>query len=119
MDDWKRLNYLSPQELKELQNKKLRHFISRKLYPFSPHYRSLFNKHKIKPEYIRTQEDLRIVPFTIKDDLTPTDDNIQRYLDFILQPNEYLIKKYSGINRLLWFALLKLVRGSRYLKKTA
>src|SRR3989338_4190386 len=109
MNDWDRLNFLPIGELREIQNRKLRDFISCQIYPFSPHYRKIFNQHKIKPEYIKTVEDLKILPFTKKEDFFPTRDNPKRFLDFILQPDEELIKKYWPKNKLLWLALLKAI----------
>lgn len=117
MDNWKRLSLLSWNELRQLQNRKLRHFISRQLYPFSPHYRKLFDHHKIKPSYIRTADDLRIIPFTKKDDLLPSAKHPKRFLDFVLQPDERLIRKYSDIYKLLSLGLLKAVKGKPYVKE--
>jgi len=131
MDNWKHLSFRPWKELKELQSSKLRFFITRQLYPFSPYYRALFDKHKIKPEYIRTQEDLRIIPFTSKEDFLPKKDkpkgnglasnsqshNPQRFRDFVLQPDEKLIKKYWPKNKLIWLALQKLAKGKDYVNE--
>lgn len=117
MNDWDKLSFLPQQELREIQNKKLRSFISSKVYPFSPYYRKLFDEHKIKPQYIKTVEDLKIIPFTQKEDLLPTQDNPKRFLDFVLQPDESLIKKYLPKGQLLGIALLKALRGDKYLKQ--
>lgn len=117
MNDWDRLSFLSRGELREIQNRKLRNFISRQIYPFSPYYRGLFNQHKIKPKYIKTVEDLKILPFTKKEDFFPTQDNPNRFLDFVLQPDEQLIKKYWPKNRLFGLALLKAIKGKEYLKQ--
>ncbi len=117
MPDWNRLSFLPIRELREIQNRKLRHFICRQLYPFSPHYRKIFNQHKIKPKYIKTTEDLKLIPFTKKEDFFPTKDNPNRFQDFILQPDEALIKKYWRKDKLLMLALLKAIRGKEYLKR--
>ena len=53
-------------KIQELQDQKLRHFINRYLYPFSPYYRRLFDQNKINPKDIRTVADLRRIPFTSK-----------------------------------------------------
>lgn len=116
MNDWDKLSFLPLEELREIQNRKLRDFISCKVYPFSPYYRKLFDSHKINPKYIRTQEDLKILPFTKKEDFLPTQDNPKHFLDFILQPNESLIKKYLPKDKLLALALLKAFRGSEFVK---
>ena len=44
-------------ELRSLQNRTLHHFITKHLYPFSPYYRKLFDKNKIKPHSIKTVND--------------------------------------------------------------
>ncbi|MEE8359511.1 MAG: AMP-binding protein, partial [Candidatus Omnitrophota bacterium] len=79
-----------------LQDKKLRYFITRQLYPFSPYYRRLFDKNKIKPDDIRTVEDLKRIPFTSKADFLgpPEEDIIDRSREFFLRPTEESIKKY-------------------------
>lgn len=117
MENWKRISLLPVREFKDLQNRKLRDFISYHLYPFSPHYRRLFDKHKIKPSYIKTVDDLRLIPFTTKEDLLPKPDNPQSFRDFILQPDETSIKKYLSGSKLLSLALLKIIKGKKYLKE--
>lgn len=117
MENWKGISFLAAREFKDLQNRKLRNFISYQLYPFSPHYRKIFDKHKIKPSYIKTVDDLKIIPFTTKEDLLPKPDNPQSFRDFILQPDEASIKRYSSRFKLLTLALLKIIKGKIYLKE--
>lgn len=117
MDNWKRLSFRPWKELKELQSRRLCFFITRQLYPFSPYYRALFDKHKIKPRYIRSAEDLRIIPFTSKEDLLPKNGNSQHLRNFILQPDEKLIRKYWPKNKLLCLALQKAVKGKEHVKE--
>lgn len=76
---------MSPQEIKELQDYKLRKYIREQLYPYSPHYRSLFDGEKIDPEKIETTDDLVHLPFTWKADIAPTLDNLTRPNEFILE----------------------------------
>lgn len=116
MNDWKKIGFLPLEELRELQNRKLRRFITSQLYPFSAYYRNLFDTHKIKPQYIRTVEDLRIIPFTKKEDFLSTKENPSRFLDFILKPDEALLKKYLPKNKLLSLALAKAFKGKEYVK---
>lgn len=100
-------------ELKDLQNRKLRHFITRHLYPFSPYYRRLFDKHKIDPDAIRTVEDLRRVPFTSKKDFCDSaeEDTAKRSLAFCLQPDENAVKKYLPKTELAKFMLSRALKG--------
>src|SRR3989338_1973132 len=116
MNDWKKLSFSSYRDLRELQNRKLRHFITCQLYPFTTYYRNLFNTQKNNPRYIRTVEDLRIIPFTKKEDFLSTRENPSRFLDFILKPDEALLKKYIPKNKLLSLALAKALRGKEYVK---
>lgn len=117
MYNWNKICFSSRRQLRETQDKTLRQFISRHVYPFSPYYRKLFDQHKIKPGYIRTADDLKIIPFTKKEDLFSTEENPNRFVDFILQPDESLIKKYWPKRRLLKMGLLRAVRGKEFLKE--
>lgn len=117
MSNWNKLSFLPIKELREIQNRKLRHFISCQLFPFSPHYQRLFNRHKIKPRYIRTIRDLKIIPFTRKGDFLPTKDNPRPFQDFILHPDEALIKKYGSKKKLLKLTFFRLIKGKEYLKQ--
>jgi len=107
-------------ELKRLQDEKLRYFITRKLYPFSSYYRSLFDKNKINPSHIKTAADLKNIPFTSKHDFLDlaAADSGKRNLDFLLQPDEQKIREYSPKSELIKFAFLKLARGQIYLKNS-
>lgn len=107
-------------ELKDLQNRRLKHFITRKLYPFSPYYHRLFDKHKIDPASIKTTQDLKRIPFTSKEDfLLPQEEGAPRKeFDFILQPDEGLIKKHLPKSELIRLAILRLLMGKDYLKKS-
>lgn len=105
-------------ELKELQDRKLRHFIENRLYPFSPFYRSLFDKNKIKPDEIRTVEDLSKIPFTSKQSFIDLikENPSQSNLAFLLQPNSEVMKKFLPKKELLRFLVLKTIKGKDYLK---
>ncbi|UCE29214.1 MAG: phenylacetate--CoA ligase family protein [Candidatus Bathyarchaeota archaeon] len=59
---------LKPIELRELQNKKLSAIIKHS-YDHVPYYHSLFKRAKIRPDDIRTIEDLNKIPTTEKNDL--------------------------------------------------
>ena len=73
MNTWKRIAHLDRHRQRRLQEKKLRHFVRRHLYPFSPHYRRVFDEAGIDPRSIRTLDDLRRVPLSSKADLVPPD----------------------------------------------
>ncbi|MBI5143516.1 MAG: AMP-binding protein [Candidatus Omnitrophica bacterium] len=106
-------------ELKRLQDRRLHHFLTRHLYPFSPYYRQLFDRNNIRPDQICTTEDLTRLPFTSKNDFLDLmeKDPAKANLEFCLQPNEEAIKKYLPKPELIKFALLTIFRGKGYLKE--
>jgi phenylacetate-CoA ligase len=56
------------EERRQLQLKRLRDLVER-VSEQSPLYRKQFKEHGVKPEDIKTLDDLRRLPFTVKDDL--------------------------------------------------
>lgn len=105
-------------DMRELQNRKLRSFIKKQVYPFSPFYRAMFEREGIDADSIRTIDDLQKLPFSMKSDIAPSDDNPARPREFILQPNEELIKKYLPRTALAHIALTKLIKGEKGLKES-
>lgn len=73
---------LNPSELEELQNKKLRAVVKH-AYENVPYYHKLFNSVNLKPNDIRTKEDLVKVPITNKKTLQklPITERIARGVD--------------------------------------
>lgn len=107
-------------ELKALQNKKLQYFIRRHLYPFSPYYRQLFDRNKIKPESIKTADDLRRIPFTSKStfiDLLQKDPH-RGDLAFYLSPTEELMRRYLPKAELARFFIPSLFKGRAGVEKS-
>ncbi len=105
----------SREEIRAIQNKKLYKFINEQLYPFSPYYRHLFDRHKINPRKIRALEDLRYIPFTSKKDLIPSDAGSERIKDFILQPDREKIRRAWPFSRLLRMAAVSALKGNQFL----
>jgi len=95
MNNWEKLSNLNKNKIIALQNKKLRYFIRHKI-PFHPFYSKLFKKNKIKFYDINNIEDFKKIPFTSKDDIAPSKKEPKKHVDFILQPDKDLIKKYSS-----------------------
>jgi len=116
MDPWGPIAYTSEDKIREYQNKKLSIFINKYLYPFSPHYQNLFDRHKIDPKTIKTVEDLQQVPLTSKHDFMPTDENPEKFKDFILAPDEAKIRKHWPILECAGLKLVSLLRGKEYVK---
>ena len=89
---WKTIGQMPEENLKEMQNEKVR-FVMRTLVPMHPFYRKLYEEKGIDYRKIKTTDDLRELPFSSKLDILPTEAEPRRPRDFILQPNEELIKK--------------------------
>lgn len=59
------------EDLKKLQEEKLKQLVHY-VYENSPFYRKRFDEHGVRPEDIRTLEDITKLPFTVKQDLRDT-----------------------------------------------
>ena len=79
-DTWK------PEEVRILQNEKLRRFISEVVYPHHPHSRRVFDENGIDPESIRSARDLQRLPFTYKEDIAPSPGDPYNPRGFLLRP---------------------------------
>ena len=94
--NWQQLQYLKPENIKNLQNKLLKNFI-RSQIPYHPYYSNLFKKNNIRFSDIKTTDDLKKLPFTSKEDIAPTAKEPKKFLDFVLQPNRKLIGQYATL----------------------
>lgn len=72
----RRTQWLSPDQIRELQDLKLRKLIHH-AYGHVAYYRELFDQHGLRPDDIATAEDLRKLPFLTKD-------HVRRHLFFDL-----------------------------------
>jgi len=106
---WSRL----PKEtLQALQAEKLRRYLRDVVVPFSAHYRALFQQHGMKPESIRTLEDLEQIPLTTKADLANTPEHPQRAKEFVLIPDEQVLaRRPSTVMRALRYGRESVRRG--------
>ncbi len=107
--NWQTLSHLDRQELGRLQNRKLQNFTQHFL-PYSPYYRALFQRQNLSFRDIRTTDDLQKIPLSSKADIAPTEEDRTRPRQFILQPDEKLLKKYASkatLAKLLWGKLTK------------
>ncbi|MBI3115068.1 MAG: AMP-binding protein [Candidatus Kerfeldbacteria bacterium] len=105
--NWQQLSHASREEIEAIQNKKLRQFVAHVL-PFSPFYRALFEKRGLSFNDIQTTDDLVKLPFISKEDIAPTVEDRARPRQFILQPDEHLIKQYARKSTLIKLLLGKL-----------
>ena len=110
---WRAVAHMSRQQLQDLQNKKLHHFVNTYLYPFSPHYRKVFDDNNIDPRTIRTIDDLRRIPFTSKRNFIEQG----TFKEFVQAPDEAKIKSFWPKSKLLCLAKDKIFKGPDYVKE--
>lgn len=84
---------LSPDTIRSLQGKKLRKYLTEQVVPFSKHYGEMFRSGGIDPDDIRAIEDLPVIPFTSKRSLTSLDGGPAPTRDFVLVPDEDVLKR--------------------------
>jgi len=116
MDSWGKIADLSRKEIRDAQDKKLASFINTYLYPFSPHYRKLFDQAGIDPRTIKTVGDLKRIPFTSKHDFFSPEENSERFRDFILQPTKETIRRYWPVSKTARLAFTSMVKGKGYVE---
>jgi phenylacetate-CoA ligase len=114
MENWKKLCKMSPEEMRKMQNKKLKYFIRTQVYTMSPYYKNMFREQGIDPYSIETVEDLQKLPFTYKWDVAPTDEEPQKYKDFIIRPDEEISEKYGHIAKLSLYGGQRVVDEKLY-----
>ena len=85
-----RNDMLSEEELREIQNKKLQRLVMH-CYDTVPYYTKLFDALRIRPEEIRTREDLKLLPVLTKQIIR---DNYNDLFSTAVNPNR--IRKSSS-----------------------
>ena len=116
MASWQNITSLTYPQIRELQDRKLRHFLRTQVYPFSSFYRRMFDEHKIKVQHIRSVSDLKHIPLISKADIV-TQDDPQRYKEFILKPDQETIRAYWPKDKLLGLLLKTMVKGKEQVHK--
>jgi phenylacetate-coenzyme A ligase PaaK-like adenylate-forming protein len=116
MKNWRKvMSSWTFEEMRGLQNSRLRDFLRHQVYPFSPYYRKLFDDNGIDVRSIETTDDLTRIPFTYKQDIAPDEEDPERPTRFVLAPNEETLRKYASKKTLLKLAYTKLVKGEKAL----
>ncbi|PIY96723.1 MAG: hypothetical protein COY66_03360, partial [Candidatus Kerfeldbacteria bacterium CG_4_10_14_0_8_um_filter_42_10] len=108
--NWRKLSHASEEEIKKIQNKRLKYLIKHEI-PYHPFYREWFKKNNLSFNDIETTDDLVKLPFVSKADIAPTEEDRGKPKQFMLQPDEELIKKHASKGK-----LLKII-GQKILKK--
>src|SRR5882672_7473712 len=83
-----RWQQLTESEIRRLQVVQLRQYLDNVVFPFSAHYRKLFNELGLTADSIRSLEDLRKIPFTSKSDPLGTAESFNRFKDVKVIPYE-------------------------------
>ena len=117
MTDWQRMHRMPRKQQRAVQDALLRRYVCEYLYPFSPYYRALFDEAGVKPEQIKTVDDLRRVPLSSKQDLLPTEEEPQRFKKFILQPDPTTLKAAWPLTKKLPLLWQKWTQGSAAVKR--
>lgn len=117
MTNWQSLQRQPRAEQRALQDHLLQRFVREYLYPFSPWYRGLFDQAGVKPDQIRTVDDLRRLPLSQKRDLLPTPEDPQRFKKFILQPDPASIRAAWPLGKKLPLLWTKWTRGTEAVKR--
>jgi phenylacetate-coenzyme A ligase PaaK-like adenylate-forming protein len=103
--NWSALCRSSPAEQRRIQDQGLQRYVREELYPFSAHYRRMFDASGVRPRDIRTVDDLRRLPFTTKQDLLGSQSDGARKQDFVLIPSPASIKEHWPFARKLALVL--------------
>lgn len=98
--NWHKVSHLSRAQQADLQNKKLRWFFRHKL-AYSPYFRKTLESLNLSWSDFNTTDDLQKLPLISKADIAPTEDDRARPRQFILQPDEHLLKKHATKGELL------------------
>ena len=79
--------------VRRFQAEQLRRYLRSTVIPFSTHYRELFRQLGLTADSFQTVEDLQKLPFTTKLDLLNTEQQPQKFKDFILIPDEKVLAR--------------------------
>jgi phenylacetate-CoA ligase len=102
---------LTEKQIRALQAEKLRGYLTRTVAPFSGYYRELFQRHGIRPERIRSLADLEQIPFTSKADLLNSPEHPQRAREFVLIPDEHVLKRRAST------VMQAMLKGKNHVKR--
>jgi phenylacetate-CoA ligase len=114
LQNWDRLTLA---EQRAMQAERLRAHLRNQVVPFSPFYRKKFAEWNLDPDSFRTLDDLKRIPFTTKQDLLTTPENKNGARDFVLAPNEDLIRTALPKARMLRLLAQRVRHGAAGLKK--
>ncbi len=112
MTSWRELQRMPRNDQRRMQDELLRRYVREYLYPFSSFYREQFDRAGVRPEQIKTVDDLRRLPLSQKRDLLPTAEDPQRFKRFILQPDPASLKRAWPLSKKLPLLFQKWTQGA-------
>lgn len=86
----------SADEIRRMQDEALHEFVTKRVYPFHPHYRRVFDEGGIDPASIKTTDDLQKLPFTFKEDIAPSAQDADNPRQFVLEPGFDQVKLHQA-----------------------
>jgi len=86
---------MKPQEIKNLQEKKLKEMFQKEI-PRHPYYREMLEAKGINASEMSGSGDLRQIPFTVKEDILPPDDRMHPWKFVLEAPSEEEQPKQKG-----------------------
>jgi hypothetical protein len=84
---WSAFSHASRAEQRRVQDAALRRYVREELYPFSAHYRHVFDEAKVSPRDLRTVGDLRRLPLSTKQELLAALNDPARWRELVLIPS--------------------------------
>ncbi len=100
MENWNKLCRMTPKQIRDMQDRKLRAFMANQIYLYSPYYSAKLKELKIDPVKVKGVDDLKHLPFTNKEDVAPTMENPGRHTQFVMRPDEELSEKFGHMSKL-------------------
>src|SRR5262245_19986081 len=98
---WDHLARAPRRDIRRFQDEAVAKHVREELYPFSAHYRKVFDDARVAPRDIRTVADLRRLPLSGKADLVAAAHDEKRKLEFVLAPSPQLIREHWPFSRKL------------------
>lgn len=115
ISNFSRFSKWPAREMRRLQGRLLRDFLSENLAAFSPYYSDAFARAGISPDEIDSVEDLARLPFTTKGEFLDAIDKDP--LAFVLKPTAEKIKKHWPLARQIPLGIRKALRGEADVKR--
>ncbi|KYK27658.1 MAG: hypothetical protein AYK19_06535 [Theionarchaea archaeon DG-70-1] len=99
MEKWDKVQKMSSKGMEKMQSKQVQSFLKH-LNQYHPYYKRLFKEKNVDISKVKSTDDLEKIPFTIKADMVPTEENRKKPYEFVseFRENEHRISQtmYTG-----------------------